>query len=71
MCIRDRHTTAEDFSYFALETPGLYVFLGNGPREPDPAYQAPNHSPFFNMYEPNMEEGVRIFANLVVDYLQQ
>ena len=65
------HTTAEDFSYFALETPGLYVFLGNGPREPDPAYQAPNHSPMFNMYEPNMEAGVRIFANLVVDYLQQ
>ena len=65
------HTTAEDFAYFALETPGLYVSLANDPREPDPAYQAPNHSPMFNMYEPNLEVGVRIFANLVVDYLQQ
>lgn len=64
------HTTAEDFAYLAMETPGLYVFLGNGPEGGDPAYSAPNHSPFFNMYEPNLEDGVRIFANLVVDYLQ-
>jgi amidohydrolase len=66
------HTTAEDFAYFAIETPGLYVSLANGPREsdPDPAYQAPNHSPMFNMYEPNLETGVRVFANLVVDFLE-
>lgn len=64
------HTTAEDFAYFALETPGLYVFMGNGPADADAKYQAPNHSPFFDMYEPNLETGVRVFANLVVDYLQ-
>ena len=65
------HTTAEDFAYFALETPGLYLFLANAPDVDDPDYAAPNHSPFFNMYEPNMEIGVRAFAHLVVDYLQQ
>lgn len=64
------HTTAEDFAYFAQATPGLYVFLNSGPKERDPNYSAPNHSPLFNMYEPNLETGVRIFANLVVDYLQ-
>ena len=64
------HTTAEDFAYFAQATPGLYVFLNSGPMESDPKYSAPNHSPFFNMYEPNLETGVRIFSNLVVDYLQ-
>jgi amidohydrolase len=64
------HTTAEDFAYFALETPGLYLSLANAPDGGDPAYSAPNHSPLFNMYEPNLETGVRIFANLVVDYLQ-
>jgi amidohydrolase len=66
------HTTAEDFAYFAIETPGLYVSLANGPREsdPDPAYKAPNHSPMFNMYEPNLETGVRVFANLVVGFLK-
>ena len=64
------HTTAEDFAYFAQATPGLYVFLNSGPLEGDPKFSAPNHSPFFNMYEPNLETGVRIFSNLVVDYLQ-
>ena len=29
-----------------------------------------NHSPLFDMYEPSMEIGVRVFSNLVVDYLQ-
>ena len=65
------HTTAEDFAYFAIETPGLYVNLANGPEGGDPRFAAPNHSPFFDMYEPNLEIGVRVFANLVVDYLQQ
>ena len=65
------HTTAEDFAYFAIETPGLYVNLANGPEGGDPRYAAPNHSPLFDMYEPNLEIGVRVFANLVVDYLQQ
>lgn len=64
------HTTAEDFAYFARETPGLYLLLSNAPDGGDPAYSAPNHSPFFDMYEPNLETGVRVFAHLVVEYLQ-
>jgi amidohydrolase len=62
-------TVAEDFSEFAEKTPGLFIFLGNGPPEVDPATLAANHSPFFDMHEPNLEVGVRIFTNLVVDYL--
>jgi len=64
-------TVAEDFSIYAEQTPGLFLFLGNGPPDVDPATLAANHSPFFDMYEPNLEMGVRIFSNLVVDYLQQ
>ena len=64
------HTTAEDFSYFANETPGLYMRLSNGAPDADPATLAPNHSPFFDMHEPNLELGVRVISNLVVDYLQ-
>jgi amidohydrolase len=64
------HTTAEDFSYFARATPGLYVFLNAAPEGGDEKYSAPNHSPFFNMYEPNLETGVRVHVNLVVDYLK-
>jgi len=64
-------TVAEDFSLFAEQTPGLFLFLGNGPPDVDPSTLAANHSPFFDMYEPNLEMGVRIFSNLVVDYLNR
>jgi len=63
-------TVAEDFSYFANETPGLYFFLGNGEPGKDPLTLPSNHSPLFEMYEPSMEIGVRAFSHLVVDYLQ-
>jgi amidohydrolase len=63
-------TVAEDFSLFADATPGLYVFLGSGAPGVDPGSLPSNHSPLFDMYEPSMELGVRVFSNLVVDYLQ-
>ncbi|MGD8346038.1 MAG: amidohydrolase [Lysobacterales bacterium] len=63
-------TTAEDFAFFAQETPGLYVALNAAPEGGDERYSAPNHSPFFDMYEPNLETGVRVYVNLAVDYLQ-
>lgn len=64
-------TVAEDFSYFANETPGLFLFLGNGPPDVDPVSLPGNHSPYFDMHEPNLEMGVRTFSNLVVDYLNK
>ena len=64
-------TVAEDFSFFSNETPGLFLFLGNGPPDVDPTTLPGNHSPYFDMYEPNLEMGVRIFSNLVVDYLNK
>ena len=64
-------TIAEDFSYFANETPGLYLFIGNGKPGLDPQTLPSNHSPLFDMYEPSMELGVRAFSHLVVDYLQE
>jgi amidohydrolase len=62
-------TVAEDFSMFAQQTPGLFLFLGNGAPEVDPLTLPSNHSPFFDFHEPNLEVGVRTFSNLVVDYL--
>jgi len=62
-------TVAEDFAIYARETPGVFLFLGNGPPDVDPTTLAGNHSPFFDTHEPNLEVGVRIFSNLVVDYL--
>jgi amidohydrolase len=63
-------TVAEDFSEFANVTPGLYLFLGNGEPGVSPAGQPTNHSPLFNVYEPSMETGVRVFTHMVVEYLQ-
>ena len=64
-------TVAEDFSFFAEEVPGLYLFLGNGAPGVDPLTLPSNHSPLFDMYEPSMEIGVRAFSYLVVNYLQE
>jgi amidohydrolase len=63
-------TVAEDFSEFANQTPGIFMFLGNGAPGVDPKTLPSNHSPLFDMYEPSLEIGVRVFSNLVVDYLQ-
>ena len=62
-------TVAEDFSVYANETPGLFLFLGNGPEGVDPATLPANHSPFFDMQESHLEVGVRAFSHLVMDYL--
>lgn len=62
-------TVAEDFSEYAAVTPAVFVFLGNWPEEMDPATQPTNHSPYFDMYEPYMERGVKAFGHMVVDFL--
>jgi amidohydrolase len=60
---------AEDFSFFAQEVPGLYLFLGITPDAQDPATAAPNHNPEFFVDEKALVVGTRAMATLVVDYL--
>ncbi len=60
---------SEDFSYFAQEAPGLYVFLGVTPADQDPATAAPNHNPKFFVDERALVVGVRTMATLAVDFL--
>ena len=62
-------TVAEDFSEYANVAPSVFVFLGNWPADLDPTTQPTNHSPFFNMHEPYMENGVKAFGHMVVDFL--
>ena len=62
-------TVAEDFSEYGKVTPAVFVFLGNWPEEIDPTTQPTNHSPFFDMHEPYMENGVKAFSHMVVDFL--
>ena len=63
-------TVAEDFSEYANVAPAVFVFLGNWPEDLDPTKQPTNHSPFFNMHEPYMENGVKAFSHMVVDFLK-
>ena len=62
----DPTTTAEDFSYFAKEVPGLFVFLGVAPAGADPRSVAPNHSPYFAADEGALVLGVRTLASLAL-----
>ncbi len=60
---------SEDFSFYAKEVPGLYVFLGCTPDGQDPAKAAPNHSPQFFVDESALVVGTRTMASLAVNFL--
>lgn len=53
--------TAEDFSYYQLSVPGVFVFCGTM----DEAHQAPLHSPEFDFDEEALLPGLALFAGLV------
>jgi amidohydrolase len=60
-------TTAEDFSYFANEVPGLFLFLGVA--SDDPTLVHPNHSPRFYADERALPVGVKALTSLTLDYM--
>jgi amidohydrolase len=60
-------TTAEDFSYFANEVPGLFLFLGVTPD--DPSLIHPNHSPRFYADERALPVGVEALTSMTLDYM--
>jgi amidohydrolase len=61
-------TGAEDFSFFALEVPGLFVFLGITPEGEDPITAPSNHSPFFYADEKALKTGTELMVNWALDY---
>ena len=65
----DLVTGAEDFAFYAQEIPGLFLFLGAAAPDADVKSLPGNHSPLFDIHEPNMETGVRALSHLVIDYL--
>jgi amidohydrolase len=60
---------SEDFSVFAQQAPGLFVFLGITPEDQDPARAAPNHSPNFFVDENALVVGARTMASMAINYL--
>ena len=63
-------TGAEDFSFFAREVPGLYVFVGGKPLDTPTEESAPHHTPDFFIDESGMKTGVKVYAALAMDYLK-
>lgn len=61
-------TGAEDFSFFALQVPGLFVFLGITPEGQNPASAPSNHSPHFYADEKALKTGTELYVNWVLDY---
>ena len=61
--------TAEDFSYFQQQVPGMFFFLGVHPHDQDHTKAPANHSPLFFADESALPIGVRVMANLALDYL--
>ncbi len=58
---------AEDFAYFANEVPGFYLSLGT--TKPGTT-SGGNHTPNFMADDSSVPVGIRVMANLVLDYLR-
>ncbi|WDE02256.1 M20 family metallopeptidase [Thalassomonas actiniarum] len=64
-------TGAEDFSFYAQEVPGLFVFLGGTPLDQDPKQAPSNHSPYFFADESAFKTGTETLTRLTLDYMAQ
>lgn len=67
--VMSKITGAEDFSFYALEVPGLFVFLGGTPMDKDPKTAASNHSPYFFADESSFKTGTATLTQLALDYM--
>ena len=65
----DLFTGAEDFSFYQIEKPGLFVFLGGMPKDMDPDDAPAHHTPDFYLDESGFVLGVRALSHLAVDYM--
>lgn len=59
-------TGGEDFSYFANEVPGMFLFLGG--RKPG-GTTGGHHTPTFQVDDGAIPVGMRVMATLVMDFL--
>lgn len=63
-------TGAEDFAFYALEVPSLFVFVGGmDPDDPESAANAGHHTPGFFIDERGMQLGVKLYVNIALDFL--
>jgi amidohydrolase len=63
-------TGAEDYAYFALDVPSVYVFIGSTPKGQDATTAPSNHSPLYFVDESALDVGVRSMLAMAVSYLR-
>ncbi|MHA7129896.1 amidohydrolase [Algoriphagus namhaensis] len=62
-------TGAEDFSFFQIEKPGLFISLGGMKKGGDPTKTPSHHTPDFYIDEGGFVLGMRVLSYFVVDYM--
>lgn len=62
---------AEDFSYYAQQAPGVFIWLGVTPQGTDPLTTAYNHSPLFYVDESALVTGVKALTRMTLSFMQQ
>lgn len=62
-------TGAEDFSFYAREIPGLFLFLGGMQPGTNSADAPPHHTPDFRVEDEAMPLGIKTLCYLALDYM--
>ncbi len=62
-------TGAEDFSFYAREIPGLFLFLGGMAPGMNSAEAPPHHTPDFRVEDEGILLGIRTLCYLTLDYM--
>ncbi len=61
-------TGAEDFSFYAMEVPSFFYFVGGKPLDVEEGKAFPHHTPDFFIDEGGLLLGVKTLANLALEY---
>ncbi len=66
---REWVTGAEDFSYYRTKAPAFFFYLGGMPKGNNKKKAPPHHTADFFIDESGMKTGIRVFCDLVIDYM--
>jgi amidohydrolase len=69
--LRKAMTGAEDFSFYALEVPSVFFFVGGAPLGTDASKAAPHHTPDFNVDDASMLTGMKALLNCTLGYMYE